>query len=312
MEYLVHPLLDEGRIREPKSRSVLRACKFARQPEESGAQFAQGQALPFFGETCPLKSRDQVIGQPNYFQVEDVGRESASGNLPQREVVTNFANAWLHSGAAIVEVPHPCWCQRQVRVPGAIRVTFQGKQSRLRIGLLDPPPRHNAAACVRPIVWTVLKFRDLPTRIHLFIAQTLEGILQGAGHTRDHGVLGQTRFQHLQYGSVAEAGIGPHAYFTNVGRGGVKTTGQEFLAARPGSRIAASQFHIPEERGVRFQAEQRVIGPLAAIARVVANRRPFLMAESFADWGNSEGRSNIETCHWNVRATPSPNDPNPG
>src|ERR1019366_7992881 len=29
-----HPLLDEGRIREPKSRSVLRACKFARQPEE--------------------------------------------------------------------------------------------------------------------------------------------------------------------------------------------------------------------------------------------------------------------------------------
>jgi len=59
MEYLIHPLLDEGRIREPKSRSVLRACKFARQPEQSGAQFAQGQALPFFGETCPLKSRDQ-------------------------------------------------------------------------------------------------------------------------------------------------------------------------------------------------------------------------------------------------------------
>ena len=66
MEYLIHPLLDEGRIREPKSRSVLRACKFARQPEESGAQFAQGQALPFFRVTCPLKSRDQVVGQPNY------------------------------------------------------------------------------------------------------------------------------------------------------------------------------------------------------------------------------------------------------
>src|SRR5207245_5953231 len=75
MEYLIHPLLDEGRIREPKSRSVLRACKFARQPEESGAQFAQGQALPFFRKTCPLKSRDQVVGQPNYFQIEGVGRE---------------------------------------------------------------------------------------------------------------------------------------------------------------------------------------------------------------------------------------------
>src|SRR5207244_6929043 len=86
--------------------------------------------------------------------------------------------------------------------------------------------------CLRPIVWMVLKFRDLPTRIHLFIAQTFEGILQGAGHTRDHGVLGQTRFQHLQYGPVAEAGIGPHSKLPNVGRGGVKTKGQEFLAAR--------------------------------------------------------------------------------
>src|SRR5258706_12050333 len=148
MEYLVHPTLDEGRIRDPKSTSVLRACKFARQPEESGAQFAQGQALPFFGETCPLKSRDQVIGQPNYFQVEGVGRESASGNLPQREVLTQLLDAWLHSGAAIVEVPHTGRCQRQVRMPGSIRVTLQGKQSRLWIGLLDPPPRHNAAACL--------------------------------------------------------------------------------------------------------------------------------------------------------------------
>src|SRR5713226_7018395 len=107
MEYLVHPLLDEGRIREPKSRSVLRACKFARQPEESGAQFAQGQALPFFRETGPLKSRDQVVGQPNYFQIEGVGSESTRGNLSERIVITKLSDAWLHSGAAIVEVPHP-------------------------------------------------------------------------------------------------------------------------------------------------------------------------------------------------------------
>src|SRR6202030_3117076 len=177
MEYLVHPLLDEGRIREPKSRSVLRACKFARQPEESGAQFAQGQVLPFFRETCPLKSRDQVVGQPNYFQIEGVSRKSTSGNLPQREVFTQLLNAWLHSGAAVVEVPYPGRRQRQIRVPGSIRVTFRGKQSRLRIGLLDPSPRHNATPCLRPIVGMVLKFRDLPTRIHLFITQTSEGML---------------------------------------------------------------------------------------------------------------------------------------
>ena len=91
------------------------------------------------------------------------------------------------------------------------------------------------------------------------------------------------RFQHLKHWPVAEACIGPHAKLPNVGRGRVKTAGQEFVATRPGSRIAASQFHIPEERGVRFQTEQRVIGAFASIAWVVANRRPFLMAENCND-----------------------------
>ena len=34
VEYPIHPLLNDGQIREPKSRSVLRAGKFAEQPEE--------------------------------------------------------------------------------------------------------------------------------------------------------------------------------------------------------------------------------------------------------------------------------------
>src|SRR5260370_23057919 len=179
--------------------------------------------------SCPVKSRDQVVSQPNHFQIECVGRKSTSGNLPQRIVLTEFPDAWLHFGTAIVEVPHSGRCQRQVRMPGSIRVTFQGKQSRLRIGLRNPPPRHNAPASLRPIVGMVLKFRDLPTRIHLFAAQTLEGILQGASHARDHGVLGWTRFQHLQHGPVPEAYIGPHPKLTNVIRGGWKTTAREFL-----------------------------------------------------------------------------------
>src|ERR1019366_8560825 len=133
MQYLLHPLLDEGRIREPESRSVLRACKFARQPKESGAKFAQGQALPFFGETGPLKSRNQVVSQTNYFQIKGVGRKSTSGNLPQRIVLTELPDAWFHFRTAIIEVPHPGRCQRQVRMPGSIHITFQAKQSRLRI-----------------------------------------------------------------------------------------------------------------------------------------------------------------------------------
>jgi hypothetical protein len=58
MEYLIRPLWDEGGIRESKNRPVLRAGKFAGLPEESVPERAQGQALPFRGETGPLKSRD--------------------------------------------------------------------------------------------------------------------------------------------------------------------------------------------------------------------------------------------------------------
>src|SRR6266403_2986787 len=125
-------------------------------------------------------------------------------NLAQRIVLTNLANAWLHSSAAVVDVPHPCGCQRQVGMPSSIRITFQGKQGRLRVALLDLLPRHNATPCVRPTVGTVLKLRNLPAEIHRFKAQTSERALQRWDHARDYGVLGQKRFQHVQNRSVAE------------------------------------------------------------------------------------------------------------
>ena len=37
------------------------------------AQLAQGKVLPFFGQTRPLESGDQVVSQANELQVESVG-----------------------------------------------------------------------------------------------------------------------------------------------------------------------------------------------------------------------------------------------
>ena len=47
----------------------------------------------------------------------------------------------------------------------------------------------------------------------------------------------------------------------------------------PASRIAASQFDVPQERGMGFYTEQGIIGPLAAIAWIVANLSALLMAK---------------------------------
>src|SRR5260370_23267011 len=93
-----------------------------------------------------------------------------------------------------------------------------------------------------------------------------------------HSVLGRrTRFQHVQDRPIAEAGISPRPEFPDAGRTGVKTAGQQLLAACPSSRITAPQFDIPEERGVCFHAKKRVIGSLTAIPRIVANLSPLLV-----------------------------------
>src|SRR6266851_9829603 len=145
--------------------------------------------------------------------------------------------------------------------------------------LPSPPPSTGGPPCTGPPLWTTIILPLTPTGIHRFIAQTSERALQRGDHARDYSVLGQTRFQHVQNRSVAEACIGPHPKFSDVGRGGEKTAGQQFLAARPGSRIAAPQFDIPEKRGVGFQTKQRIIGSLAAIARIVTNLSALLMTE---------------------------------
>src|SRR6266704_6903052 len=136
----------------------------------SGLQLAQRIALPFRGKTGPLKSCDQVVGQTNYFQIQGVGRKSASRNLRQRIALANFPDASLHAGATIVEVAHPGRCQGQIRVPSSICITLQGKQSRLWITLFDQPSRHNATPCVRPTLGTMRKLRNLPAGIHRFVA----------------------------------------------------------------------------------------------------------------------------------------------
>ena len=134
---------------------------------------------------------------------------------------------------------------------------------------------------------------DLPTGIHGFIAPTAELALERGDHARDHGVWGRARFQHLPHRPLAEAGIGSYRKLPQVGRGGVKAASQQFLTARPGAGIAPSQFHIPQEGGVGFQTEQWVIGPLAAIAWVVAYRCPVLAAKNGNDGATVLSKSRI-------------------
>ena len=81
--------------------------------------------MPFFGETCPLKSRDQVVSQPNYFQIECVGRKSTSGNLPQRIVLPKLPDERIRQGLVLLDVATRE--APQGRVGGAMRAASSEK-----------------------------------------------------------------------------------------------------------------------------------------------------------------------------------------
>jgi len=56
-------------------------------------------------QALALKRRDQVVGQTNDLQIESIGLERTGGDFPQRVILPQLADAQLHSGASIVEVP---------------------------------------------------------------------------------------------------------------------------------------------------------------------------------------------------------------
>ena len=103
------------------------------------------------------------------------------------------------------------------------------------------------------------------------------------GQASHHRISWRSGFEGFEDGMETEARIGPHANLPDVGRHIGKAGVEQLGAALPGSRVAATEFGVPQVGRVGFDAEQRVIGAFTAIARVVADLRPVLMAEDGDD-----------------------------
>jgi len=96
-----------------------------------------------------------------------------------------------------------------------------------------------------------------------------------------------------------KTGIRPHPQFSNIRWYAEETRRQQFHAAIPCARIAWPQFGIPQIGGVGFQAQQRVVGTLAPITRIVADLR-LLLTPKHGDHGAVEIKDQAGAVVWPV------------
>src|SRR5512142_437153 len=144
-------------------------------------QLAQRQIAPSLGDTRLLKGRHEVVGQTHDFQIKRVSREHTGGNFSQGKVFSQFANAWLHAGPAIIVMPHAGGCERQITDPGPVGISFQSKERGLRFTGFKAPASNKIAPRLGPTLRSVFTFTDLPTRIESFITQSAQFALEPRG-----------------------------------------------------------------------------------------------------------------------------------
>jgi hypothetical protein len=78
------------------------------------AELRKREVLPGFIQTVPLKRSGQIVREADDLQIESVGGERCGGNLAQRKVFAQFANARFQPGASVIEIPDPGRRQRQI------------------------------------------------------------------------------------------------------------------------------------------------------------------------------------------------------
>src|SRR5579862_6744401 len=173
--------------------------------------------------------------------------------------------------------------KREIGNPGTIGVTAQGEQRRLPfVGGKQTPGDYETTGS-GPTLRPKLEFRHLPIAVDGAVAQSGQGTFQRWGHTSDNGIFGAVRFEGVEDGIEPKTCIGAYAHFADIGRDIAKAGGEQFGFAIPGSGVATTELGVPEVGRVGFHAQQWVIRTFSAIARIVANLGPVLMAEDGHD-----------------------------
>jgi hypothetical protein len=170
--------------------------------------------------------------------------------------------------------------KREIRDPSAVDIAAQSEQGGLLFVGGKESSRDHEATGSRPTVRVMLKLAHFPIATDRSVVQPRQKSLQGGDHAGNDGVFGGPRFQGIEDWIETEAGVGPHAQLAHIRRNFGKAPFEPVDAPVPGSRIAGTQFGIPEVRGVGLHAQERIVGAFAAISWVVANFSSMLMTKN--------------------------------
>jgi hypothetical protein len=173
--------------------------------------------LPRFWQTVLLKDRNQIVREPNNFQVKCVGRKRGCGNLTQGKVFSPFTNPRFHSSTPVVEVPNTRRRQIHVGHPGAKEVAPQAEKRTLffLVARNESSP-HYETTCWGPTVGTMLALSHLPLLIDKFIAQARQQSLEIRCQSGYDGILRGSGFQLFQDGVETKTGTRPNSELANV------------------------------------------------------------------------------------------------
>lgn len=254
-KYVCREVRKERIASQPEDRTILRASQLTRQQEKPVAQFGQGQVPPSFLQAIALECRDQIVGEANDFQEDRIGGERGGGYLTECEVFAQLADADLHGGPPVIEMPDADGSEREVGDPGTIDETAQGEKGGLRFRLRNESSRDHETASSAPTLRAMLKVSHFPIPVDGFIPQAGQPISEGRSQAGHDSILAGLGFEGVENRVESKTRIGASANLTDVGRHVGEAGIQQFDAALLGSGVPGTQFGIPEVRRVRLDAE---------------------------------------------------------
>ena len=80
--------------------------------------------MPRFFQAVTLERCDQIVREPNDFQVERISSKRGGRDLAEGKIFAQFADTRFHPGASVVEVPDAGRRQVHLGYPSAIDVAL--------------------------------------------------------------------------------------------------------------------------------------------------------------------------------------------